>query len=63
MPRENGDGIVVVEFAPDEVRNSKELWLERNSDGWAQTFAMMSKIKQMFDPGNLLNCSRLYGRI
>jgi hypothetical protein len=52
----------VVEFAPDEVRSSRELWLplkRQASDG----FEMMKSIKQMFDPGSLLNRSRLYGRI
>ena len=53
----------VVEHAPDELRESKDLWLERHSDGWTNTFDMMKKIKHMFDPHNLLNRSRLYGRI
>ncbi len=52
----------VIEFAPDEVRSSRELWLPRktHTDGG---FDMMKSIKQMFDPGSLLNRSRLYGRI
>ena len=29
----------------------------------ADTFAIMKKVKQMFDPDSLLNRSRLYGRI
>lgn len=53
----------VVEFAPDEVRSGRELWLEARCDHAQETFAMMKKIKQMFDPKNLLNPSRLYGRI
>ncbi len=52
----------VIEFAPDDVRGAKELWLSRPSRD-AGTFAMMEKVKQMFDPGKLLNRSRLYGRI
>lgn len=53
----------VVEFAPDEIRMTKDLWLERSPGHNAETFAMMKRIKQMFDPHNLLNRSRLYGRI
>ena len=48
----------VVEFAPQSFRESMELWPRPGSD-----FAMMKKIKQMFDPGCLLNRGRLYGRI
>ncbi len=48
----------VIEFAPQSVRESFELWPRPGSD-----FAMMKKIKQMFDPGSLLNRGRLYGRI
>jgi hypothetical protein len=52
----------VVEFAPDQVRQTRNLWLSpRGKDD--SSFAMMKSIKQMFDPENLLNCSRLYGRI
>ena len=53
----------VIEYAPDEVRRSRNLWLAAGSAGDAGTFAMMRKIKQMFDPKNLLNRSRLYGRL
>jgi glycolate oxidase FAD binding subunit len=48
----------VIEFAPQSVRESFELWPRPGSD-----FAMMKKVKQMFDPGSLLNRGRLYGRI
>jgi glycolate oxidase FAD binding subunit len=48
----------VVEFAPQNVRESWELWPRPGSD-----FAMMKKIKHMFDPDCLLNRGRLYGRI
>jgi glycolate dehydrogenase FAD-binding subunit len=52
----------VVEFAPDQVRQTRSLWLSpRGKDD--SSFAMMKSIKQMFDPENLLNRSRLYGRI
>ncbi|HEV2690124.1 MAG TPA: FAD-binding oxidoreductase [Bryobacteraceae bacterium] len=48
----------VIEFAPAGVRESTELWPEPGSD-----FAMMKKIKEMFDPHGLLNRGRLYGRL
>ena len=56
-------GTSVVEFAPQSYRESNELWprhipIESGSD-----FAMMKRIKEMFDPQGLLNCGRLYGRI
>jgi FAD/FMN-containing dehydrogenase len=53
----------VVEFAPEEKRTSQELWLIGASPARANAFAIMKKVKQMFDPNNLLNRSRLYGRI
>ena len=53
---------VAVEFAPDEIRSSQKLWLP-GSPAADSSFVMMKKIKEMFDPGNLLNRSRLYGRI
>ena len=52
-----------VEFAPEEKRASDELWLLGASPARANAFAIMKKVKQMFDPNNLLNRSRLYGRI
>ena len=48
----------VIEFAPQSIREAVELWPQPGSD-----FAMMKKIKQMFDPESLLNRGRLYGRI
>jgi glycolate oxidase FAD binding subunit len=54
---------VVVEFAPDDIRTTKDLWLNPFSGPDTATFAIMKKIKQMFDPQSLLNRSRLYGRI
>lgn len=53
----------VVEYAPEEIRSSKELWLSPSCGPDSATFAMMKKVKQMFDPKGLLNRSRLYGRI
>ncbi|HYL34664.1 MAG TPA: FAD-binding oxidoreductase [Bryobacteraceae bacterium] len=51
-------GNSVVEFAPADFRDCADLWPEPGSD-----FAMMKKVKQMFDPLGLLNRRRLYGRI
>ena len=51
-------GRSVIEFAPPVFRESAELWPDPGSD-----FAMMKKVKQMFDPLGLLNSRRLYGRI
>jgi glycolate oxidase FAD binding subunit len=51
-------GKSVVEFAPQSVRETTELWPEPGSD-----FAMMRKVKEMFDPQYLLNRNRLYGRL
>lgn len=53
---------LAVEFAPDDIRSSQKLWLPA-SPAADSSFAMMKKIKEMFDPGNLLNRARLYGRI
>ena len=51
-------GTSVVEFAPPDFREQAELWPRPGND-----FAMMKKIKEMFDPQGLLNRGRLYGRI
>lgn len=53
----------VIEYAPDEIRSTKDLWLSRPGGAEPATFAMMKKVKHMFDPGSLLNRHRLYGRI
>ena len=53
----------VVEFAPEENRASKELWLMGPAKETADGFEMMKRVKEMFDPNGLLNRSRLYGRI
>jgi glycolate oxidase FAD binding subunit len=45
----------VVEFAPEAEKAKLDLWPVPGDD-----FAMMKKVKQMFDPGNLLNHGRLY---
>jgi glycolate oxidase FAD binding subunit len=51
-------GTSVVEFAPQDFREKHALWPQPGND-----FAMMKKIKEMFDPQSLLNRGRLYGRI
>jgi len=51
-------GNSVVEFAPQAYRETAELWPSPGSD-----FAMMKRVKEMFDPLGLLNRGRLYGRI
>jgi glycolate oxidase FAD binding subunit len=48
----------VVEFSGDAAKPNLALWPEPGGD-----FAIMKEIKRMFDPGNLLNRGRLYGRI
>lgn len=53
----------VIEYAPDTVRNEQALWVERDSETAKASFAMMKRVKQMFDPEFLLNRKRLYGRI
>jgi FAD/FMN-containing dehydrogenase len=53
----------VVEYAPDELRDNKELWLLKSKPEAVNAFVMMGKVKQMFDPNNSLNRLRLYGRI
>lgn len=47
----------VIEFSP-ETRAGAELWPSPGGD-----FEIMRRIKQLFDPSNLLNRGRLYGRI
>jgi glycolate oxidase FAD binding subunit len=53
----------VVEFASDEVRRLRETWPPDRSESRENAFAMMKRVKQMFDPRNLLNPLRLYGRL
>jgi glycolate dehydrogenase FAD-binding subunit len=53
----------VVEYAPDEIRSSKDLWLSPACGPDSPTFDIMKKVKHMFDPNALLNRGRLYGRI
>jgi len=48
----------VVEFAPERARQSLELWPAPGAD-----FEIMRRVKNLFDPSNLLNRGRLYRRI
>jgi glycolate oxidase FAD binding subunit len=48
----------VVEFSSGASRRSLTLWPQPGGD-----FAIMKDIKKMFDPENLLNRGRLYGRL
>jgi hypothetical protein len=48
----------VIEFAPEERKRALELWPVPGSD-----FETMKRLKGLFDPSNLLNRGRLYGRI
>jgi FAD/FMN-containing dehydrogenase len=59
---ENG-WAAAVEFAPEENRRTGPLWLIAQTEARQNSFAMMKRVKQMFDPGNLMNPLRLYGRI
>jgi len=48
----------VIEYAPAQLRERGPLWPSPGGD-----FAIMREIKRMFDPENLLNRGRLYGRL
>ncbi|MBC7924230.1 MAG: FAD-binding oxidoreductase [Bryobacteraceae bacterium] len=48
----------VVEWAPEPVKRSMDLWPDAGSG-----FGVMKKVKMMFDPKELLNPGRLYGRL
>lgn len=48
----------LIEYSPADKKSGLNLWPNPGGD-----FFIMQKIKQMFDPQNLLNRGRLYGRI
>jgi len=48
----------VIEFSPQECKHALELWPAPGGD-----FEIMRRVKNLFDPSNLLNRGRLYGRI
>jgi len=45
----------VIEFAPDAYRLTQDLWPVRGGE-----FELMKRVKNLFDPSNLLNRGRLY---
>ena len=47
-----------IEFAPEARKKELALWPAPGDD-----FAVMKRVKDMFDPKHLLNRGRLYGRI
>ena len=49
---------IVIEYASDQARQSLELWPKPGND-----FGIMQRVKNLFDPSNLLNRGRLYRRI
>jgi glycolate oxidase FAD binding subunit len=53
----------VIEHAPVEIRRDQNLWSSGKRRPEQAAFAMMEKVKQLFDPDRLLNPGRLYGRI
>jgi FAD/FMN-containing dehydrogenase len=48
----------VIEFSPEASKHSLELWPSPGGD-----FEIMRQVKNLFDPANVLNRGRLYGRI
>jgi glycolate oxidase FAD binding subunit len=48
----------VVEFAPEAAQQTMELWPSPGND-----LEVMKRIKNLFDPGSLLNRGRLYRRV
>lgn len=65
-----GNGVSYLHFdspegaaLPDEWRYVFEYGLTRDSSVFAGDFAMMTKVKDLFDPFRLLNPGRLYGRL
>jgi len=47
-----------LEIRPPDLPTGLEMWPKPGDD-----FEIMKRVKQMFDPSNLLNRGRLYGRI
>jgi glycolate oxidase FAD binding subunit len=48
----------VIEFSPEALKHALDLWPSPGSD-----FEIMKRVKNLFDPLNLLNRGRLYRRI
>jgi glycolate oxidase FAD binding subunit len=53
----------VIEHAPLDIRRDQALWSSGKSSPEKAAFAMMERVKHLFDPDRLLNPGRLYGRI
>jgi FAD/FMN-containing dehydrogenase len=53
-----GAAKAVIEFSPEASKRDLELWPSPSSD-----FEIMRQVKNLFDPANVLNRGRLYGRI
>jgi len=49
---------IVIEFSPEERKQELELWPAPGDD-----LEIMRRVKNLFDPGNVLNRGRLYRRI
>ncbi len=54
---------VTVEYAPNTVRENCKLWQSPSCVPGSDSFAIMERVKAMFDPARLLNPLRLYGRL
>jgi FAD/FMN-containing dehydrogenase len=54
---------LVVQAASQRIRQEQQLWLEPAKPTGSDTFALMQRMKSLFDPHNILNPSRLYGRL
>ena len=52
----------MIEFAPEDRKRGLDLWPGASS-GPGGDFEIMRRVKNLFDPGNLLNRGRLYNRI
>jgi FAD/FMN-containing dehydrogenase len=48
----------VIEFSPEARQQTLDLWPSPGAD-----FEIMKRVKNLFDPSNLLNRGRLYRRI
>ena len=48
----------ILEYSPESFKARADLWPAPGGD-----LELMRRIKQLFDPGNILNRGRLYGRI
>jgi FAD/FMN-containing dehydrogenase len=48
----------VIDFAPEERKSGLDLWPAPGAD-----LEIMKRVKNLFDPKNLLNRGRLYNRI